>query len=139
MADRLTIRAIETIPIRVPLTRTYQGSSYRMTHRSTIVTRIHTDEGVTGEAYAGDEDSDLLEIDRIINQEIAPRLIGEDALAVERCWELARPVTFDILRDRRRGPRRLRLRRHGNLGCGRQSLSGSLSGVSGEVIARSSR
>jgi L-alanine-DL-glutamate epimerase-like enolase superfamily enzyme len=103
MADRLTIRAIETIPIRVPLTRTYQGSSYRMTHRSTIVTRIHTDEGVTGEAYAGDEDSDLLEIDRIISQEIAPRLIGEDALAVERCWELARPVTFDILRDRRRG------------------------------------
>ena len=44
-----------------------------------------------------------LEIDRIIHQEIAPRLIGEDALAVERCWELARPVTFDILRDRRLG------------------------------------
>lgn len=103
MADRLTIRAVETIPIRVPLVRTYHGSSYRMTHRSTIVTRIHTDEGVVGEAYAGDEDADLLEIDRIIRQEIAPRLIGEDALAVERCWELARPATFDILRDRRRG------------------------------------
>jgi L-alanine-DL-glutamate epimerase-like enolase superfamily enzyme len=103
MADRLTIRGIETVPIRVPLGRTYQGSSYRMTHRSTIVTRVHTDEGVVGEAYAGDEDADLIEIDNIIRQEIAPRLIGEDALAVERCWELARPATFDILRDRRRG------------------------------------
>ena len=35
--------------------------------------------------------------------EIAPRLIGEDAYRVERCWELARPATFDILRDRRLG------------------------------------
>ncbi len=101
--DRLTIRSIETVPIRVPLARTFSGSYYRMTHRSTIVTRVHTQEGVVGEAYAGDEDADLLEIDRIIREEIAPRLIGEDAFAVERCWELARPATFDILRDRRRG------------------------------------
>jgi D-galactarolactone cycloisomerase len=101
--DRLTISSIETVPIRVPLARTFSGSYYRMTHRSTIVTRVHTQEGVVGEAYAGDEDADLLEIDRIIREEIAPRLIGEDAFAVERCWELARPATFDILRDRRRG------------------------------------
>jgi L-alanine-DL-glutamate epimerase-like enolase superfamily enzyme len=101
--DRLTISSIETIPIRVPLARTFSGSYYRMTHRSTIVTRVHTQEGVVGEAYAGDEDADLLEIDRIIREEIALRLIGEDALAIERCWELARPATFDILRDRRRG------------------------------------
>jgi L-alanine-DL-glutamate epimerase-like enolase superfamily enzyme len=103
MADALTIRSIETIPIRVPLGRTYAGSYYRMTHRSTIVTRIHTDEGIVGEAYAGDEDADLLDINRIIHEEIAPRLTGEDALAIERCWELARPATFDILRNRRLG------------------------------------
>ena len=101
--NRLTISSIETVPIRVPLARTFSGSYYRMTHRSTIVTRVHTQEGIVGEAYAGDEDADLLEIDRIIREEIALRLIGEDAFAVERCWELARPATFDILRDRRRG------------------------------------
>jgi L-alanine-DL-glutamate epimerase-like enolase superfamily enzyme len=101
--DRLTISGIATLPSRVPLARTCSGSYYRMTHRSTIVTRVHTQEGIVGEAYAGDEDADLLEIDRIIREEIAPRLIGEDAFAVERCWELARPATFDILRDRRRG------------------------------------
>ena len=65
--------------------------------------RRHTEEGIVGEAYAGDEDQALLEIDAIIRDEIAPRLIGEDAFAVERCWELARPPTFDILRDRRLG------------------------------------
>jgi D-galactarolactone cycloisomerase len=101
--DRLTIRSIETVPIRVPLARVFSGSYYRMTHRSTIVTRVHTDEGVVGEAYAGDEDAALLDLDRIIREEIAPRLVGEDAFAVERCWELARPATFDILRDRRHG------------------------------------
>lgn len=99
----LTIERIETVPIRVPLARTYRGSRYRMTHRSTIVTRVHTAEGPVGEAYAGDEDASLEDIDRIIHLEIVPRLLGEDAFAMERCWELARPATFDILRDRRSG------------------------------------
>jgi L-alanine-DL-glutamate epimerase-like enolase superfamily enzyme len=100
---RLTIAEIETIPIRVPLGQTYRGSRYKMTHRSTIITRIYTEEGVVGEAYCGDEDAGLLEIDEIIRVEIAPRLIGEDGLRVERIWELTRPATFDILRDRRLG------------------------------------
>lgn len=99
----LTLTAIETIPIRVPLGRVYSGSHYRMTHRSTIVTRVHTDQGIVGEAYAGDEDAGLFEIEAIIREEIAGALVGEDALAVERCWALARPATFDILRDRRLG------------------------------------
>jgi D-galactarolactone cycloisomerase len=103
MRPALAIRSIETIPIRVPLRRTYRGSNYEMTHRSTIVTRLHTDAGIVGEAYAGDEDADLLEIARIIHDEIEPQLLGEDAFAVERCWELARPATANILRDRRRG------------------------------------
>jgi L-alanine-DL-glutamate epimerase-like enolase superfamily enzyme len=103
MADALTIRSIETTPVRVPLARTYRGSTYHMTHRSTLLTRVVTEEGVVGTAYAGDEDADLLAIDRIVLDEIAPRLQGEDAFAVERCWELARPATFDILRNRRLG------------------------------------
>lgn len=99
----LTIRRIETIRVRVPLRQVYRGSYYHMTHRSTIVTRIHTDEGITGEVFTGDEDHINDQIERVICSEIAPRLIGADALATERCWELARPATFDILRDRRIG------------------------------------
>jgi L-alanine-DL-glutamate epimerase-like enolase superfamily enzyme len=98
----LPIVSIECIPIRVPLVRVYQGSHYQMTHRSTVIVRVAT-EGVVGEAYAGDEDKSLLELQRIVTDEIAPLLIGQDALAVERCWEQMRPVTFDILRDRRLG------------------------------------
>ncbi|CAB4667302.1 MAG: mandelate racemase/muconate lactonizing enzyme family protein [Actinobacteria bacterium] len=99
----LTITRIETEAIRVPLARTYRGSHYKMTHRSTIITRIHTASGLVGEAYAGDEDASLLEIESIIQDELAPLLIGQDGSAIERLWEIARPATWDILRDRRLG------------------------------------
>ena len=99
----LTITRIETEAIRVPLARTYRGSHYKMTHRSTIITRIHTASGLVGEAYAGDEDASLLEIERIIQEELAPLLIGQDGSAIEKLWEIARPATWDILRDRRLG------------------------------------
>jgi D-galactarolactone cycloisomerase len=97
----LAIREIELIPIVAPLGRVYRGSYYEMTNRATIVIRIHTEEGVIGEAYAGDEDKTLPEIARIVENEIAPLLVGQDALAVERCWDRAQLVTFDQLRDRR--------------------------------------
>ena len=99
----LTITRIETEAIRVPLARTSRGSHYKMTHRSTVITRIHTASGLVGEAYAGDEDASLLEIESIIQEELAPLLIGQDGSAIERLWEIARPATWDILRDRRLG------------------------------------
>ena len=102
-ADLLTLERIETIPLRVPLARTYRGSAYKMTHRSTLIVRLHTSAGVIGEAYVGDEDAALAEIDTIVRDEIAPRILGEDLFALERLWQLARPATFDILRDRRLG------------------------------------
>jgi D-galactarolactone cycloisomerase len=97
------IRAIETIPIRVPLAREFLGSYYRMTHRATLVVRLHTDAGVVGEAYVGDEDATAREIDAVVRKEIAPRLVGRDVRATEDCWQAAYPATFDILRDRRIG------------------------------------
>jgi D-galactarolactone cycloisomerase len=99
----MTIERIETALVRVPLGRVFRGSHYQMTHRSTVVTRVHTAGGIVGEAYAGDEDAGLRDIDAIIHDEIAPRLLQQDARAIERCWQLSRPATFDILRDRRLG------------------------------------
>jgi len=102
-AAPLSLEQIETIPLRVPLARTYRGSAYKMTHRSTLIVRLHTSAGVIGEAYVGDEDAALVEIERILRDEIAPRVLGEDLFGIERLWQLARPSTFDILRDRRLG------------------------------------
>ena len=78
----LTIEAIETIPLRIPLPFTYRGSYYRMRNRCTIVTRIRTKEGIVGEAYNADEDEPLQsEIRAILHDELAPALIGQDAFA----------------------------------------------------------
>ena len=103
MPSSLTIRAVECIPLVVPLTREYRGSYYRMSTRAPVLTRVFTEEGIVGEAYAGDEASTLAQIVEIVKREITPRLIGESALAYERCWDLGFPVTFDQLRDRRVG------------------------------------
>lgn len=99
----LVIERIETIPVKVPLRTVFQGSAYRMDNRATIVIRLHTADGIVGEAYAGDEGATLHEIDRVVHSEIAPRVVGQDAFATERCWQLGYPVTYDILRDRRIG------------------------------------
>src|SRR4051794_18630824 len=107
MPDRdsggLAITAIETIPIIAPLARTFRGSYYRMTHRATLIVRVHTADGIVGEAYAGDEDKTLSDIEGIVRNEIAPNMVGLDAMATERVWQAGYPATFDILRDRRLG------------------------------------
>ncbi|HLT59972.1 MAG TPA: hypothetical protein VK020_02210, partial [Microlunatus sp.] len=50
----LTIERIEVIPLRVPLSRKFQGSYYSMTSRCTIITRVYFSSGLVGEAYNGD-------------------------------------------------------------------------------------
>ena len=82
----LTITRIETIAIRAPLGADFKGSHYHMTHRSTLITRVYTADGIVGEAYAGDEDATLDQIDQIVHTELAPALLGMDAMATERCW-----------------------------------------------------
>ena len=80
----LTITRIETEQIRVPLARVYKGSHYKMTHRSTILTRIHTASGLVGEAYAGDEDAGTAEIgpDRPCADEQVIDVVSDNRVAV---------------------------------------------------------
>jgi D-galactarolactone cycloisomerase len=95
------IERIETIPLTVPLQHLYKGSYYKMRNRCTIITRIHTSDGVLGEAYNADSDEEQSEILGIIHDEIAPLLTGMDIRQGEKCWQAMLPVTFDQLRDRR--------------------------------------
>jgi D-galactarolactone cycloisomerase len=101
--SQMRIEEIETIALRVPLGRVYRGSYYWMTHRSTIVIRVRMSNGIVGEAFVGDEDDKNAAIERVIHTEIFPKIRGENALQVQRVWQLMRPVTFNILRDRRIG------------------------------------
>ncbi len=101
--SELRITAIRTIPMIAPLARDFKGSHYHMVNRATLIVQVETDAGIVGEAYAGDEDKTLLDIEAIVRNEIAPNLLGQDAMRTEHCWRLMYPVTYDILRDRRWG------------------------------------
>jgi len=96
----LTIQAIETEALRVPLNKVYRGSKYSMQNRCTIITRVLTHQGVIGEVYTGDTDDEQPVIRKIIHQELAPALNGMDVFNTEGCWEAMKPATYDILRDR---------------------------------------
>lgn len=97
----LRIERIETIPLLMPLPKTFRGSNYYMTHRCTIITRVYTAEGIVGECYNGDEFETQGEVLKIINEEIAPRIIGMDAFNTEGCWKAMLPPSYNILRDRK--------------------------------------
>ncbi|HET9898643.1 MAG TPA: mandelate racemase/muconate lactonizing enzyme family protein [Streptosporangiaceae bacterium] len=96
----LVIERVEVVPVRVPLARKFSGSYYSMTSRCTIVTRVRTAGGLTGEAYNGDTDVEQPTIVKIIAEEITPRVTGRSALNIEGCWQAMLPSTYDILRDR---------------------------------------
>ena len=95
------ITDVETIPLVVPLTETFRGSKYQMSERATLVVRVHTDEGIVGETYNGDEVDTQHEIARIVREEVLPLVKGRDPVLVDAAWRAMLPVTFDILRNRR--------------------------------------
>lgn len=95
------IERIETIGLRVPLTHVFRGSYYQMRNRCTIITRVHTDDGIVGQAYNADTDEEQDVVRRIIEDELAPLVTGLDLLGTERVWHAMLPPTLDQLRDRR--------------------------------------
>src|ERR1700676_1866681 len=98
---RARIERIETIPLRVKLDRPAAGSTLRLTHRATIVTRVHTDTGLVGECFNGNDDELQHQIIRMIHDEMEPRLVGRPVAGVSEAWELMRVATEPFLRDRR--------------------------------------
>lgn len=97
----MKITRIETIPILAPLEEVFRGSNYSMTSRATIITRVHTDDGLVGESYNGDEEDTQTKIAGVIETDIGELLAGKDPMLVEAAWEAMLPVTYDILGNRK--------------------------------------
>ena len=85
----MKITDVKVTGVDIPLSTTFGGSRYSVSKRCTIVTQIETDSGIVSEVYNGDNRDHFLEVMRIIKEEIAPLLIGEDPTRIEYLWQKA--------------------------------------------------
>ena len=74
----MRLQGVEAIAVDIPLTRNFGGSTYAVLKRSTIVTRLRTEDGLVSEVYNGDNREHGPEIVRLIQDELAPLLRGRD-------------------------------------------------------------
>ena len=88
----MRIESIENILLEVPLTRNFGGSTYNVLTRSTIITRMRTDQGLVSEVYNGDNRDDGAEIVDILQKEIAPLLVGKPQKIEIRGHSSRRPL-----------------------------------------------
>ena len=83
----MKIKHIETIPLVRELEDVFQGGTYKITSRNTIVTRVALDNGVTGETFGGDEDQYQKAVCTVVNDIYGPLLVGADVRNLETHWE----------------------------------------------------
>jgi len=92
----MRIRHIEAIPLVRKLEDVFQGGTYKITSRNTIVTRVELDNGIAGETFGGDEDQYQIDVCRIVNEIFRPKLIGGDVRDVEAHWERMWDTRIDL-------------------------------------------
>ena len=83
----MRIHKVEALAVDIPLTKNFGGSTYSVLKRSTVVTRMRTDEGLVSEVYNGDNREHGREIVRLIHEALAPRAVGMSIFEGERIWE----------------------------------------------------
>ena len=91
----MRIQGIEAIALEIPLKKNFGGSTYTVLTRCTVVTRLHTDEGLVSEVYNGDNRADGRQIVRLIHEELLPRVKGLSIFEGERIWEAMFVLSHD--------------------------------------------
>lgn len=96
------IASIEVAMISIPLPRDFRGSVYHVTHKNCLITRVRTELGAVGEAVNGEGDIAIhRQAAKLLREQFAPAVLGEDASRIERCWALLWQVTHRMGLDRR--------------------------------------
>jgi D-galactarolactone cycloisomerase len=83
----MRIHSVDAIAIDIPLKKNFGGATYSVLKRSTVITRLRTEDGLTSEVYNGDNRELGPEIVRLINEELAPLVLGLSIFESERIWE----------------------------------------------------
>jgi D-galactarolactone cycloisomerase len=96
----MRIHGVDAIAIDIPLAKNFGGSTYAVLKRSTVVTRLRTQDGLVSEVYNGDNREAGHEIVRLIRDELGPLIKGDDIFAVEQIWSKLFALTLTN-RDRK--------------------------------------
>ncbi len=83
----MKITKVEVIPLERKLESPFEGGTYRIVNRNTLVTRVYSDEGLIGEAFGGDEDMTQAQVVALIRDHFAPMLVGQDPRQNELLWD----------------------------------------------------
>lgn len=90
----MKIRSIEAIAVDIPLSMNFGGATYSVLKRSTVVTRLRTEDGLLAEVYNGDNREDGPEICRLIHEVLAPAVAGLSIFRAELISERMRAFTI---------------------------------------------
>jgi len=92
----MKITRVEIIPLVRQLEEAFEGGTYRIVNRNTLVTRIYTDVGIVGQVFGGDEDQRQAQVVQVVRDYFAPLLIGEDVRNTERLWQKMFQCKMDL-------------------------------------------
>ena len=83
----MKITRVEAMTLTCPLDKPIMDATYTLPHRSAVLVKVDTDEGLSGigeSAYFG---GPPLITKMIIEKELPEYLLGEDPLNIEKLWE----------------------------------------------------
>lgn len=83
----MRITAVEAIAVDIPLSRNFGGSTYSVLKRSTVITRLRTDDGLVSNVYNGDNRVHGAQIARLIENDLFNLIKGLDIFERERAWD----------------------------------------------------
>jgi L-alanine-DL-glutamate epimerase-like enolase superfamily enzyme len=83
----LKIKEVEAMVLTCQLEKPIMDATYTLPHRSMVLVRVNTDEGISGIGEAAYFGGPPLITKTIIEKELADYIIGEDPRNIERLWE----------------------------------------------------
>jgi L-alanine-DL-glutamate epimerase-like enolase superfamily enzyme len=83
----LKIKKVEAMVLTCQLEKPIMDATYTLPHRSAVLVRVDTDEGISGIGEAAYFGGPPMITKMIIEKELADYIIGEDPRNIERLWE----------------------------------------------------
>lgn len=120
----MRITAVEAVAVDIPLTKNFGGSTYSVLKRSTVITRLRTDGGLTSNVYNGDNRAHAPQIAHLVNNDLFNLINGLSIFERERAWDRMFALTHTA------GDRKLLLEAIACMDCAIWDLTGKALGKS---------